>query len=197
MTGGSREYVARIVRALPPNSIHPIAAARVQRLPGGIEVRDAAGTTRPFDQVVLACHADQALRLLADADAREQSLLGSFRFQPNRAVLHGDPALMPRRRAVWASWNYLAPDPAAVASDGQAVAVTYWMNRLQNLDPTVPLFVTLNPPTAPRAELVHATFDYEHPIYDTDGDRRAGRDAGHPRRAAHLVRRRVAGLRLP
>ncbi len=164
VTGGSRRYVARIAAALGPRAIRHAAATRIARLPGGVEVRDASGEARVFDHVVLACHADRALALLADADASERRLLGAFRFQPNRAVLHADPALMPRRRTVWASWNYLAPDPAA-ARDG-AVAVTYWMNRLQNLDPAVPLFVTLNPPRAPRPELVHASVDYDHPIYD-------------------------------
>jgi predicted NAD/FAD-binding protein len=164
VTGGSRQYVAKLARALGPDAIRPVAATRIRRLPDGVELSDAAGETRRYDQVVLACHADQALGLLADADAAEQHLLGAFRFQPNRAVLHGDAALMPRRRAVWASWNYLAPDPAAARSG--AVAVTYWMNRLQNLDPAVPLFVTLNPPVAPRAELVHGVFDYEHPMFD-------------------------------
>jgi predicted NAD/FAD-binding protein len=164
VTGGSRRYVARIAGALGPDAIRHAAATRIVRRPGGVEVRDATGETRLFDQVVLACHADQALHLIADADDHERTLLASFRFQANRAVLHGDARLMPRRRAVWASWNYLAPDPDA-ARDG-AVAVTYWMNRLQNLDPAVPLFVTLNPPVDPRAELVHARIDYEHPVYD-------------------------------
>ena len=164
VSGGSRRYVARIAGALGPGAIRAAAATRVSRLPGGVEVRDQAGEARVFDHVVLACHADQALGLLADADDAERNLLGAFRFQSNRAVLHGDPRLMPRRRAVWASWNYLARDPDA-ARHG-AVAVTYWMNRLQNLDPAVPLFVTLNPPRDPRAELVHARVDYEHPVYD-------------------------------
>ena len=164
VTGGSREYVARIARALGPDAIRPIAATRIRRLPDSVELRDAAGEARRYDQVVLACHADQALGLLADADPAERRLLGAFRFQTNRAVLHGDEALMPRRRAVWASWNYLARDRAAARSG--AVAVTYWMNRLQNLDPAVPLFVTLNPPVEPGAALVHGVFDYEHPMYD-------------------------------
>jgi predicted NAD/FAD-binding protein len=75
---------------------------------------------------------------------------------------------MPRRRGVWASWNYLAPDPAAARARETvgAVAVTYWMNRLQSLAPEIPLFVTLNPPVEPRLELVHAEFDYDHPVYD-------------------------------
>jgi predicted NAD/FAD-binding protein len=164
VSGGSRRYVARIAHALGPHTIRHEAVTGLRRLPSGVQVRDAAGETRLFDQVVLACHADQALRLLDDADADERRILGAVRFQANRAVLHRDPRLMPRRRRVWASWNYLAPDSAA-AREG-AVAVTYWMNRLQNLDPAVPLFVTLNPPVEPRAELVHAAFDYDHPIHD-------------------------------
>src|SRR5581483_8163557 len=106
VTGGSRSYVAKIAQALGTDAIRPIAATQLRRLPDGIELRDAAGEARHYDAVVLACHADQALRLLADADAAERALLGAFRFQANRAVLHGDPALMPRRRSVWASWNY-------------------------------------------------------------------------------------------
>src|SRR5258706_865230 len=164
VNGGSRRYVACIARALGPHAIRHAAATALRRLPTGVEVRDADGETRLYDHVVLACHADQALRLLTDADADERRILGGVRFQPNRAVLHRDARLMPRRRSVWASWNYLAPDPAA-AREG-AVAVTYWMNKLQNLDPAVPLFVTLNPPLEPRLELVHCEFDYDHPVYD-------------------------------
>jgi predicted NAD/FAD-binding protein len=168
VSGGSRRYVARIAHALGPHAIRHAAATALRRLPSGVEVQDSDGETRLYDQVVLACHADQALRLLSDADADERRILGGFRFQPNRAVLHRDPRLMPRRRRVWASWNYLAPDPEAARAEGPggAVAVTYWMNRLQGLDPTIPLFVTLNPPVEPRLELVHAEFDYDHPVYD-------------------------------
>ncbi|MBI3517085.1 MAG: FAD-dependent oxidoreductase [Proteobacteria bacterium] len=164
VTGGSRAYVARIAAALGPHAIRHAAVTRVRRLPGGVEVADAQGETRMFDHAVLACHGDQALRLLADADDHERRLLGAFRFQPNRAVLHSDTSLMPHRRAAWASWNYLAPDRAQARTG--AVAVTYWMNRLQNLDPARPLFITLNPPTLPRADLTHRVIDYDHPVFD-------------------------------
>jgi uncharacterized protein len=164
VTRGSRQYVARLARALGPAAIRHAGATRIRRLPGEVELTDTTGETRRFDQVVLACHGDQALALLDDADDAERRILGAFRFQANRAMLHRDPALMPRRRSAWASWNYLAPDRAA-ARDG-VVSLTYWMNRLQNLDPAVPLFVTLNPPQPPRAALVHASVDYEHPLFD-------------------------------
>ncbi len=132
-------------------------------MPSAVELLvEGAGVER-FDRVVLACHADQALSILSDADAEERAILGAIRFQPNRAVLHRDPALMPRRRRCWASWNYLAPpgrDPAAPAT------VTYCMNRLQGLDTGEPILVSLNPPREPRAELVHGVFDYAHPVLD-------------------------------
>jgi predicted NAD/FAD-binding protein len=123
-------------------------------------VRTARGV-EAFDHVVLACHSDQSAALLADADAAERGLLADARYQPNRAVLHTDPRLMPTLRSVWSSWNYL--------SDGEAdpaVSVTYLLNKLQPLPFRTPLFVTLNPVVEPAADQVIAELDYEHPILD-------------------------------
>lgn len=161
--GGSREYVKRLL-ADGDFALHlhtPVHA--VQRGADGVNVITARDSTR-FDQVVLACHADQALRLLDDqATAQERSLLGSFRFQPNRAVLHRDPALMPQRRKVWASWNYLSEPRRDLQ---RRVGLTYWMNLLQSIDSSRPLFVTMNPVAEPREDLVFAEFAYEHPLFD-------------------------------
>ncbi|PJI38094.1 NAD(P)/FAD-dependent oxidoreductase [Ferrovibrio sp.] len=161
--GGSREYVKRLL-ADSDFALHlhtPVHA--VQREADGVNVITARGTSH-FDQVVLACHADQALRLLDDrASAQERGLLGNFRFQPNRAVLHRDPLLMPRRRNVWASWNYLSEPRRDLQ---RRVGLTYWMNLLQNIDSSRPLFVTMNPVTEPREDLVFAEFTYEHPLFD-------------------------------
>ena len=126
-------------------------------------VRDATGGSERFDEVVVACHADQALAMLTDADDQERRILGAFRFQPNQAVLHRDAALMPRRKAAWSSWNYLSRGDADPTG---RVSVTYWMNRLQPIDPRQPLFVTLNPLAPPREDLVIAEFSYDHPILD-------------------------------
>jgi len=167
VTGGSREYVRRLVQPFASRLHLDQGVLEVRRDADGVALRTTAGW-RPerFDQVVVATHADQALRLLPDASADERRLLGAFRFSRNQAVLHGDPALMPKRRAVWASWNYLAErgDPE------RAPCVTYWMNRLQGL-PCAPLFVTLNPITPPRPELVIRTESYEHPLFDADAIR--------------------------
>lgn len=167
--GGSREYVRRLTGdPAAPLRLHLDAGVTaLQRGADGVRLRTAGGAwTAAYDQVVLACHADQALALLSQPSAAEQALLGSFRYSRNVAVLHRDATLMPRRRAVWSSWNYRA------AREGDdPPAITYWMNRLQphlRQGPAAPpLFVTLNPPAPPRPELLLRTEVYEHPLFDT------------------------------
>ena len=167
--GGSRNYVQRLLQAFRARDGRVAldsAVLGVRRdghgTHGGAYLRTRDGWyPQRFDQVVLACHADQALRLLPDASADEQRLLGAFGYSQNLAVLHSDPALMPRRRAVWSAWNYLAD-----RSRPDALCVTYWMNQLQHLDPRTPLFVTLNPLQPPRPEHLLRTEVYEHPLFD-------------------------------
>jgi predicted NAD/FAD-binding protein len=160
VSGGSQRYVQRLTQALGSGLRLASAATRVERSADGVRVHTAAGA-QPFDQVVLATHADQALRLLPDASGAEQRTLGAFRYSRNRAVLHSDARLMPHRRAVWSSWNY-----AGERDRSTPPCVTYWMNRLQGIDDATPLFLTLNPTTAPRPEHVLHTVDYEHPLFD-------------------------------
>jgi predicted NAD/FAD-binding protein len=163
VSGGARAYVSRLTAALPPSLKGGIEANRpvraVQRHPTHVDVLDATGETRRFDHVVLATHGDEALALLANPDAAERRVLGAFHCSPNRAVLHADPSFMPRRRAAWASWNFLAATGAAAA----APCVTYWMNRLQSL-PGQDLFVTLNPAREPAGIIAEQNFT--HPIFD-------------------------------
>ena len=131
-----------------------------------------------FDKVVMAAHADQSLALIDDASPLERELLGAFGFQRNHAVLHSDASLMPKRRGAWAAWNYVS-EAAAPASHGVAgnawqgessppsdLCLTYWMNRLQSIDPAYPLYETLNPVRMPAAALIHGEFDYRHPVFD-------------------------------
>lgn len=158
--GGSREYVRRMTDALGARIRLGSAAVAVRRVAGGVIVRDSAGTTSTFDDVVLATHADHALALLEDADARERSLLGAFRYSVNSTVLHADTTLMPSRKRIWSSWNYIG------ATGARPLCVTYWMNRLQDLPRETPLFVTLNPARPPRPDLIVHTETYEHPRFD-------------------------------
>ena len=161
VTGGSREYVARLRADFSGRVATGRPLAAVREIPGGVELRDAAGTTERFDEVVLAMHAGDALRLLEDATPDEQALLGAFRYTTNEALLHTDARVMPRRRAAWAAWNY-----AAGRTPDDPAAVTYWMNPLQNLQGNTNYFVTLNPLAEPDpARLVHRQ-SYEHPVFD-------------------------------
>jgi predicted NAD/FAD-binding protein len=164
VSGGGREYVRRIAAALPDVRLgSPVRA--VDGLPGHFKVATDAGTEE-FDNVVLACHSDQALRLLSHPTVQERDILASLPFQPNRAVLHTDRRLLPRRRSVWSAWNYIG---GAEGVDGRAVGVSYLLNKLQPLPFSTPVVVTLNPPIAIRDQHVIAEIEYEHPIFDRAG----------------------------
>jgi uncharacterized protein len=161
--GGSREYVRRLARDFRGDLRLATPVASVRRAANGVVITDRDGNSDQFDDVVIAAHADEALAMLADPTTIEQDLLGAFAYTPNTAVLHGDPALMPRRRRVWSSWNYMSNGSTR---DARQLCVTYWMNRLQNLQTPQPLFVTLNPHREPAPESIHASFDYTHPRFD-------------------------------
>ena len=172
--GGSRAYVERIAALLGPGVRTNAGVARIRRGLAGVEVTDSHGHIDRFDQVILACHSDQALRMLSDADAEERAFLGAVRYGPNRAYLHRDTRLMPKRRAAWGSWN-------ALSSEDDGGSLTYWMNSLQNIDRKKPLFVSLNPDVAPDPALTFEVFGCEHPQFDTAAlaaQRRIGRIQG-------------------
>jgi predicted NAD/FAD-binding protein len=159
--GGSREYVERLTRSFA-DCIRPFAQVReIRRIGGGVEIA-CNGSVERFDHVVIAAHADQALCMLTDPDARETRVLGAFGYRRNEAVLHSDPALMPQRRRVWSSWNYASER----GESAPALSVTYWMNRLQGIPESRPLFLTLNPLVEPDPALVHRRDIYHHPIFD-------------------------------
>lgn len=160
--GGSREYVKRMAAAL--HDVRRASAVKsLQRVSDGVLVQ-AAGVLERYEQVVLACHSDEALTLLGDtATASERRLLGAIRYQPNHAVLHTDTALLPRNRRVWSSWNYMA---GAGAPDSRPVSVSYLMNRLQPLPFEQPVVVSLNPFIEPDPARVIARIDYAHPLFD-------------------------------
>jgi predicted NAD/FAD-binding protein len=159
--GGSRQYVKRITESYR-HRIRFGGARSVRRLGGKVVVDDHQGNSEIYDHVVIATHADEAYRLLADPDPLERQLLGGWRYTNNRAVLHSDASLMPRRRRVWSSWNFIGGQ----GERGGDLCVTYWMNRLQSLDPSDSLFVTLNPAHEPAPGTIIREFDYTHPYFD-------------------------------
>ncbi|MFJ9450814.1 NAD(P)/FAD-dependent oxidoreductase [Herbaspirillum sp. NPDC101397] len=161
--GGAREYVRKIVATLPTVRSNTQVRA-VLRGDDAVVVRTDTGEEQ-FDSVVFATHAPDTLQMLTDADSRERNLLSAVRYQANTAYLHTDLSLMPQRRKVWSSWNYLgggAKDPGGA----RAVCVSYWLNQLQDLPCQSAVIVTLNPFTAPAADKTIAKFDYEHPVFD-------------------------------
>jgi len=134
----------------------------ISRRPDGVEIKHTGGTDR-FDACVIAAHADEALAMLTDPDSRERELLGAFRYQPNHAVLHRDASLMPQRRRIWSSWNYLGEGSGL----HRKLSLTYWMNNLQPLgDECGDIFVSLNPLHEIPQDKQIASFSYTHPMFD-------------------------------
>lgn len=161
VAGGSRSYVQILSKGIPEVvSNYPVNA--IVRAKDGVEIVGRDGHRRRFDRVVIAAHADQALGMLADPSEEEQRLLGAFDYIVNDTVLHSDTRLMPQRRRVWSSWNYMTREDA----DSRRLAVTYWMNRLQGIESDRPLFVTLNPHREIAAGAILKQMRYSHPRFD-------------------------------
>jgi predicted NAD/FAD-binding protein len=157
--GGSNTYVKAMTAQWNVQARLQTAVSRVRRDAEGVEITTASGSER-FDQIVLACHSDQTLRLLADADSSEREILGAIPYQANEIVLHTDPSLLPRNRKAWAAWNAHIP-----ANPTDACTVSYCMNLLQGLDAPKPLVVTLNRSDAVDPAHVLRRINYEHPVY--------------------------------
>ena len=163
--GGARQYVARMLHRVADARLST-AVRRIERLPeargGGVMVATDQGGER-FDEVVLACHSDQALALLADPTPQERGILGAIGYHPNRAVLHTDASMLPKRRLAWAAWNY---ERGPSVREQSAVCLHYLLNRLQPLPFATPVVVSLNPLREPRAATVQGDFTYAHPVFD-------------------------------
>jgi uncharacterized protein len=162
VVGGSRVYVQKMLASIADARANtPVRALR--RVSGGVVVATDVGSER-FDEAVLACHSDQSLALLADARDDERRLLGAIRYQPNRAVLHTDASVLPRRKLAWAAWNY--ERAADAQAEQSAVCLHYLINRLQPLPWTTPVVVSLNPSRAIAPYKVIGAYDYSHPVFD-------------------------------
>ena len=144
VTGGAQEYLSRLTAGFSNRIRLGCGAAEITRAHGKVQIRDTQGGLESYDQLVMACHGDEALALLKDASAAERSALSAFRYQKNIAVLHRDQSQMPRRRRCWASWVY--------TSDGDflnpGISVTYWMNLLQGIDQPLARCLSASIPSA-------------------------------------------------
>jgi predicted NAD/FAD-binding protein len=157
--GGSREYVKKITANYHDCIKLGNGVKKIERKPNSVVVFDDQNATHVFDQIVIASHADEALSLLSDADKNERELLSAFKYNDSRVLLHSDESLMPHRKKVWSSWNFLG-------NNTNGVSVTYWMNLLQSIDNKIPYFVSVNPKFEPNPSLLHNSFQYQHPCFD-------------------------------
>ncbi|MEL6920118.1 MAG: FAD-dependent oxidoreductase [Pseudomonadota bacterium] len=164
VSGGSRTYHDKMRANLPDVRLGDGVESIHRAANGKVMVTSVKGT-ETYDHVIIASHSDEALVMLADADMDEKAILGAVPYKPNRVVLHRDPSFMPRRKKAWAAWNYLR---ASAQGDESEICLTYWMNRLQNIDADYPLFVTLNPTREPAAGTVFGEWSFSHPQFDTN-----------------------------
>ncbi|MFD2173243.1 NAD(P)/FAD-dependent oxidoreductase [Rhodobacter lacus] len=162
VTGGASTYVEALAAATGAEIRRSCPVQLVRRGPGGVTVVSPRGEEL-FDQVILATHAPQALRLLADADAAETAVLGALTVEPNRMVLHSDPGFLPKRRALWSSWNHVTAAPPGGLRN-RPISLSYWLNRLQRVETPAPLIMTLNPEREPQA--IHNEATLSHPQFD-------------------------------
>ncbi len=168
--GGAKHYVAKLLQGITDARLNT-PVRRIERVPpglgqAGVRLSTDQGTEH-FDEVVLACHSDQALALLADATPAESSVLGAIRYHPNEAVLHTDTRVLPRRKLAWAAWNYARA--ASAGREQAAVCLHYLINRLQPLPWQQPVVVSLNPDPARPIDpaQVLGRYRYSHPVFDT------------------------------
>ena len=163
--GGSVEYVRRLEHYLRGRGVAIRTSSAVQSVSRNghqCEVNVGDGRRETFDQVIFACHSDQALRLLAQPTVQERAALSAIRFQDNQMILHRDANQMPKRRSVWSSWVY----KANTTKPETAIGVTYWMNRLQNIPERDPVFVSLNPSETIPDHMIYDQKTFRHPVFD-------------------------------
>jgi uncharacterized protein len=162
VTGGSREYVTKLIEDSRFTSRVSSPVKQLQRHRDGAQLHFADGSTESFDQVVLATHADMAYQILAKPTALEHALLSVFKTSANTVYLHRDKTLMPKHRRFWSGWNYRLQQNNTPTTP----EVTYWMNALQKLTSSEQHFVSLNPVVKPEANLIDGTYAYRHPMFN-------------------------------
>lgn len=164
IVGGSSAYIEPLVAGFKDKIRLSTPVSRVSRKVDGVTLATPAGN-EDFDQVIFACHSDQALALLSEPTSSERAVLSAVRYQANEVVLHSDVSLMPSNRRAWASWNYRLSE----GCENELPMVTYDMNRLMGLSESPKFFVTLNSAETIAPELIHKTFSYAHPIFTRNG----------------------------
>lgn len=163
VTGGSREYVSRLTASLKDKIKLNCGAKKIRHDGSKIIVEDDKGSKETYDEVIFACHADEALAMIENPSDDINQVIGAFDYQDNQIITHSDTSFMPKERKCWASWIYLSEGKE---DKKQSVALSYWMNNLQGLDHNYPLLVTLNPDRHPDEDKILDEHTFSHPIFD-------------------------------
>jgi uncharacterized protein len=163
--GGAKEYVTRITKPFNDRIRLQCGIRAVEQSVAGATVITDADERLEFDHAILACHADQALRLLSNPGEKQNRLLAKFHYQPNVATLHTDASVMPNKKLAWSAWNY------RIFQDSnhlQRTSTIYWMNRLQNVSDEQDYFVSINGESEIDSRKILKQMDYEHPLFDLE-----------------------------
>ncbi len=161
---GSREYIKCITEKFSDNILLNRGVTKVVRNDDKVAVYDDKGRVENYDEIIFACHADQALKVIENPTEKELSILSNFTYQPNRMVVHSDTSFMPKRKGAWASWVYLSDTQD---DNNSHISLSYWMNNLQPLKTHTPIIATLNPTRKLLENLIYDEYWFEHPVFDS------------------------------
>ena len=167
VSGGSREYVTRLAKNIKDKIKLECRARKITPRDNKVIVEDMKGNADTFDQVIFACHADEALKMINDP-APYRDVIGAFGYQDNQIIVHSDTSFMPQNKKCWASWVYLSEDRE---DSKRAVSLSYWMNSLQGLDKEYPIIITLNPGRRPQEDLIFDEHTFSHPVFNLEAVR--------------------------
>ena len=159
---GSIEYVKKIENLLKGKIYKSTNVTKISQAKDSVQIHSSLGAKK-FDEVILACHADQSFNLVKENFVDQANLLQNFKYQKNISILHSDINYMPKRKSVWSSWNYITETD----SSGN-LSVTYWMNELQKIKSNLPILLSLNPKKLPNPKLIYGQYSYSHPVFDSN-----------------------------
>ncbi len=163
VNGGSKIYVQKIINGLKNNALKNINITRVKRYNNNVIIITEKGEKLIFDKVIFACPPHEALKIIETPTKLEKDILEKFNFHKNKIYVHSDQTLMPKKKLAWAAWNYIGNSTSKNSN-----SLTYWMNKLQNIDDKYPIFVTLNPHKIPKNHSIFQKLNYYHPIFSKD-----------------------------
>ena len=166
VSGGSINYVNKIINFLKANPrvklLKNNGVKKIKRENGFIKIIDNKGNTSQVDHIIFSQNPSKVINILSDIQKKELDLLGKFKANKNTAYLHSDESIMPKTKKIWSSWNIFVPK-----DEKNHISVTYWMNKLQNINNKTPLFLSLNPVRLPNEGSIFKVIDYEHPVFDS------------------------------